>query len=72
MHCWQKSGGQKKGPGSVIDIPKPQEAQADPHTTEAGKAPYEDTDVVMINLLVIENYRRKLGRQVISSIPSTY
>lgn len=63
-----KGGGQKKGPGSVIDIIKPsqddEEQSASPHTTAAGKLPYEDAEVVMINLLIIENYRQKIGRPI--------
>ncbi|KAK9812015.1 hypothetical protein WJX73_009002 [Symbiochloris irregularis] len=56
-------GGQKKGPGSVIDIPKSEGPEAaGPSTAGPSKEPWEQTDVVMINLLLIENYRRAVGR----------
>ena len=47
---WQggKGGGQKKGPGSLMDIKK--------------EHPYEQTDVIMQNLLMLESFYRKVGR----------
>ena len=45
-------GGQKKGPGSLADIPKPPE-------------PWKDPEVIMENLLLVESFRRKVGRSVL-------
>lgn len=50
-----KKGGQKKGPGSLMDIPKPQ-------AEEIAKEPYEETEVIMDNLLLIESFSRNVGR----------
>ncbi len=50
-------GGQKKGPGSLMDIPKPQAAQETP-TVE----PWQETEVIMNNLLLVESYSRNVGR----------
>ena len=47
-----KGGGQKKGPGSLADIPKPPE-------------PWKDPEVIMENLLLVESFRRKVGRSVL-------
>ena len=43
----KKLGGQKKGPGSLMDT-KP-------------RLPYQETSVIMQNLLLVESYRRKVG-----------
>ena len=43
----KKSGGQKKGPGSLMGVTK--------------KLPYQETPVIMQNLLMVESYRRKVG-----------
>ncbi|KAK9818548.1 hypothetical protein WJX74_004619 [Apatococcus lobatus] len=45
-------GGQKKGPGSLADIPKPPE-------------PWKDPEVIMENLLLVESFRRKVGRPLL-------
>ena len=50
-----KKGGQKKGPGSLMDIPKPQ-------AEEIANEPYEETEVIMDNLLLIESFSRNVGR----------
>ncbi len=50
-----KKGGQKKGPGSLMDIPKQQ-------AEEIIKEPYEETEVIMDNLLLIESFSRNVGR----------
>lgn len=42
-------GGQKKGGSSIADLLKPKE-------------PWERTEVVMQNLILVENHRRKVGR----------
>ena len=48
----KKGGGaQKKGGSSIADLLKKRE-------------PYEETATIMQNLLLIENHRRKVGRQV--------
>ena len=47
-----KGGGQKKGAGSLADIPKPPE-------------PWKDPEVIMENLLLVESFRRKVGRSVL-------
>jgi hypothetical protein len=50
-----KKGGQKKGQGGGgggSGIPQ----------AGAVKRPYTDTDVIMQNLLLVENFSRKLGR----------
>ncbi|KAL4422185.1 hypothetical protein ABPG77_006426 [Micractinium sp. CCAP 211/92] len=45
----KKGGGQKKGPGSLMNPPKPAE-------------PWLQTSVIMQNLLMIESHSRKTGR----------
>ncbi|KAK9842623.1 hypothetical protein WJX84_001135 [Apatococcus fuscideae] len=45
-------GGQQKGPGSLMDIPKPPE-------------PWNDPEIIMENLLLIESFRRKVGRPLL-------
>jgi hypothetical protein len=45
----KKGGGKKKGPGSLMDIAKKKE-------------PFEDVTVVMQNLLMVESFRRNVGR----------
>lgn len=42
-------GNQKKGGSSIADLLKPKE-------------PWERTEVVMQNLILVENHRRKVGR----------
>ena len=44
-----KKGGNKKGPGSLMDAIKPKE-------------PFQDIQVVMLNLLIIESFKRNVGR----------
>ena len=44
-----KGGSQKKGGSAIGDLLKPRQ-------------PFEQTDVVLQNLLIIENHRRKVGR----------
>ena len=44
-----KGGNQKKGGSAIGDLLKP-------------KQPYEQTEVVLQNLLIVENHRRKVGR----------
>lgn len=44
-----KGGNQKKGGSAIGDLLKPRQ-------------PFEQTDVVLQNLLIIENHRRKVGR----------
>lgn len=51
----QKKGGQKKGPGSLMDIPKEKAA-------ETILEPWQETDVIMGNLLLIESFNRIVGR----------
>lgn len=52
-----KSGKQKKGPGSLMDIP-----QSDVPAEEAALEPYQETEVIMNNLLLVESYSRNVGR----------
>jgi hypothetical protein len=42
-------GAQKKGGSSIADLLKPRQ-------------PYEETDTILQNLLLIENHRRNVGR----------
>ena len=49
LQAKKKSGSKKKGPGSLMDPPKPAH-------------PYLETDVIMQNLLMVESYKRKVGR----------
>ncbi len=58
MQGGKKGGGnQKKGGSAISDLLKP-------------KQPFEQTEVVLQNLLLIENHRRKVGR--CSLPPSPY
>jgi hypothetical protein len=50
-------GGQKKGPGSLMDIPQPQAVVE----TAAGE-PWQEAEVIMNNLLLVESYSRNVGR----------
>lgn len=53
-----KGGNQKKGGSAIGDLLKP-------------KQPFEQTDVVLQNLLIIENHRRKVGRCTLTT-PSSH
>ncbi|CAL8464536.1 g4071 [Coccomyxa elongata] len=48
-------GGQKKGGSSIADLLKPKE-------------PWERTEVVMQNLILVENHRRKVGSAILEDI----
>ncbi|KAK9821324.1 hypothetical protein WJX81_003581 [Elliptochloris bilobata] len=50
----KKAGGQKKGPGSLMGAP--------------AKLPYQDTPVIMQNLLMVESYRRKVGGYILEDV----
>ena len=49
MQAKKKGGGKKKGPGSLMDAPKAAE-------------PYLEAQTIMQNLLMVESYKRKVGR----------
>ena len=49
-------GAQKKGGSSIADLLKPRQ-------------PYEETGIIMQNLLLIENHRRKVGRHACLHAP---
>lgn len=49
LQAKKKGGGKKKQAGSLMDPPKP-------------AAPYLQTEVIMHNLLMVESYKRKVGR----------
>ena len=50
-------GGQKKGGGLLADIPKPEAASETPSVE-----PWQETEVIMNNLLLVESYSRNVGR----------
>ena len=60
----QGKGGQKKGPGSLMDLPvvddAAEETPAGPATET--KEPWQTTDVIMQNLLLVESFWRNVGR----------
>ncbi|KAA6424741.1 MAG: hypothetical protein FRX49_05408 [Trebouxia sp. A1-2] len=47
----KKGGGKKKQAGSLMDPPKP-------------AAPYLQTEVIMHNLMMVESYKRKVGKPI--------
>lgn len=51
----KKGGGKKKVPGSLMDIAKKKE-------------PFEDVTVVMQNLLMVESFRRNVGRPLMENV----
>lgn len=51
MQAKKKGGGKKKQAGSLMDPPK-------------AAAPYLQTEVIMHNLLMVESYKRKVGRPI--------
>eukprot|EP00873_Tetraselmis_striata_P029733 jgi/Tetstr1/449997/TSEL_037049.t1 len=51
----KKGGGKKKGPGSLMDMVKPKE-------------PFEDVNVIMQNLLMVESFRRNVGRPLMENV----
>ena len=58
-----KGGKQKKGPGSLMDIPQTKEEEPEVSEVE----PYQETPVIMDNLLLVESYFRVMDKQ--ASLP---
>jgi hypothetical protein len=49
LQAKKKGGGKKKQAGSLMNPPKP-------------AAPYLQTEVIMHNLMMVESYKRKVGK----------
>lgn len=61
MQGKSKKGGQKKGPGSLMDIPVKEDGPSK-KAEEIALEPWQETEVIMDNLLLVESYSRNVGR----------
>lgn len=54
----KQGGAKKKGPGSLMDIPETEENEPEIPVVE----PYQETPVIMDNLLLVESHFRVLDK----------